>query len=337
MQKPVQTKERTMPDFGVTVSDVYMARRRIAPLVARTPLMRSVLLEREAGVPVYVKLENVQHTGSFKLRGAANKLLALSEEERARGVIAVSSGNHGRAVSYVAGALGIDALVCLSENVPQNKVEGIRRYGAQVISVGESYDEATEHAFRLREERGLTFVHPFDGPLVIAGQGTIGLEILEDLPDVDTIIVPLSGGGLAAGIGLAARAAGSGVRVIGVTMDRAPVMYASLKAGKVVEMAEEPTLADALVGGLGPVNRYTFPMCQQLVDEAVLVSDDEIAEAMAFMLEGHHMVVEGGAAVGVAALLNGRAGIGERVAVVVTGCNVDIPLLVEIAEKHGMG
>ncbi len=321
-----------MPD--ITLADILAARQRIAPVVTRTPLHQSVLLSERVGVPVYMKLENCQQTGSFKPRGAANKLLSLSDVEKDRGVITVSSGNHGRAVSYVSSKLGIKAMVCLAENVPANKVEGIKRYGAEVLSVGQSYDEATEHSERIQAERGLTFSSPFDDPQVIAGQGTIALEILEDQPGIDTLVVPLSGGGLISGIALAAKSINPAIRVIGVSMDRGPVMHASLKAGQIVVLEEEPSLADALVGGLGSNNHYTFELCRQLVDDSVLVSEEEIAEAMAFMLEGEHHVVEGGGAVGIAALLNGRIDVGEQVAVVVSGGNVDIPVLVGIIQKQ---
>jgi threonine dehydratase len=326
-----------MPDFPISLADIYRARARIAPLVVRTPLLRSAPLSARAGAAVYMKLENVQQTGSFKARGAANKILGLSDSERAAGLITVSSGNHGRAVSYVAGTLGTPATVCLADNVPANKVEGIRRYGAEVVVGGKSYDEAVEFAVRMQAERGLTFVHPFDDPLVIAGQGTIGLEILEDRPDVETVVVPLSGGGLIAGIALALKSANPAIRVVGVSMERAPVMHASLQAGQIVDLPEEPTLADALVGGLGPVNEYTFALCRALLDETVLVSEEEIGRAMAFMLEAHHLVVEGGGAVGIAALLSGRLDLGKRAAVVVTGGNVDIPLLVDVVDRYGGG
>jgi len=261
--------------------------------------------------------------------------LSLTNDEKARGVLAVSTGNHGRAVSYVAETLGLRAVICLAEGVPQNKVDALRRLGAEIVIHGKSYDEATEHAFRLQEERGLTMIHPFDEPFVIAGQGTIGLELLEDLPRIDTAIVPLSGGGLISGIAVALKSANPAIRVIGVTMDRAPVMHHSLQAGQPIDMDEEETLADALVGGLGPVNHYTFRMCQEYVDESVLVSDEEIAEAMAFCLDQHHFVVEGGGAVGVAALLREELnGLGEHIAVVLSGSNIDLPMLLEVARRR---
>jgi threonine dehydratase len=323
---------------GVTVQDVYLARRRIAPVARRTPLIRSAWLAECVGAPVYLKLESLQETGSFKIRGAANKLLGLAAEERARGVITVSSGNHGRAVSCVARQLGVDAVVCISERVPRNKVESIGRLGAEVVVHGRSYDEAEAYSFQLEQERGLTWVHPFDDPFVIAGQGTIGLELLEDLPEVDTVVVPLSGGGLISGIALALKCANPAIRVVGVSMERAPVMFHSLRAGAPIEMEEQDTLADALAGGIGLDNRYTFRMVQQYVDEAVLVSEEEIAQAMAFALERHHLVVEGGGAVGVAALLHRRVeNLGRNVAVVVSGGNVDLSLLLDVAQKYAAG
>jgi threonine dehydratase len=317
----------------VSVRDVYIARNRIRSLVRRTPLISSPLLSERVGTSVYLKLENLQETGSFKIRGAANKMLSLTAGEKARGVITISTGNHGRAVSCVARQLGIKALICIPQGVPANKVEGIRRLGGEIEAWGRTYDEAEEHAFRLEKERGLTMINPFDDSFVIAGQGTVGLELLEDLPETDTVVVPLSGGGLISGIALVLKSAGRSNRVIGVSMDRAPVMYHSLKAGRPISMEEEETIADALVGGIGLDNQYTFRMVQQYVDDVVLVSEEEIAEGMAFCLESHHLVVEGGGAVGVAALLHDRVRkLGDNVVVVVSGGNVDIPLLLEIAE-----
>jgi len=324
-----------MPITDVTMHDIYMAREKIAPIVRRTPLVSSPLLTEHVGASVYLKLDCLQETGSFKIRGATNKMLNLAPEEKKRGVITVSTGNHGRAVSYVARRLGIKAVICLSETVPSNKVEALKRLGAEVVIHGKSYDEASEHCSLLEKERGLTMIHPFDEPFIIAGQGTIGLELLEDLPAIDTAIVPLSGGGLMSGIALALKSANPAIRVIGVTMDRGPAMYLSLRAGKIVDIVEEETIADGLAGGLGPVNHYTFRMCQKYVDHAVLVSDEEIAKAMAFALEKHHLVVEGGGAVGIAALLHGRVKeLGQNIAVVISGGNVEIPLLLKIAQNH---
>jgi threonine dehydratase len=325
-----------MPTGDPTMHDIYLARQRIGPLARRTPLVSSPSLSELLGAPVYLKLENLQETGSFKIRGAANKMLTLTPDEKARGVITISTGNHGRAVSYVAGQLGIKAVICIPAGTPSNKVDAIKSLGAEVVVGGKTYDEAEEHALRLEKERGLTIVHPFDEPFVIAGQGTIGLELLEDLPEIETAIVPMSGGGLISGIALALKSANSGIRVIGVSMDRAPVMYHSLKAGAPITMEEEETIADALVGGIGLDNQYTFRMIQEYVDDFVLVSDEEIAAAMAFALERHHLVVEGGAAVGIAAVLHRKVReVGGNVVVVLSGSNVDIPLLLKIAQHHG--
>jgi len=227
---------------NVTLHDVYKARQIIAPLVLRTPLIHSPQLTELVGSSVYLKTENLQQTGSFKIRGASNKMLNLTEEESARGVITISSGNHGRAVSYIAKRLGIHAVICMSSRVPSNKVEAIKSLGAEVVIHGDSYEEAEIHALQLQEERGLTMIASFDDPLVIAGQGTIGLEVLEDLPEVDTIIAPLSGGSLMSGIALTMKSASPTIRTIGVSMDRAPVMYHSLRAGKPIKMEEEDYL-----------------------------------------------------------------------------------------------
>lgn len=322
----------SLPD--VTLQDVYRARKRVAAIARRTPLIESQRLADRARLPapahVYLKLENQQATGAFKLRGAANKLLRLTAGEKERGVITISTGNHGRAVSYAARHLGIRAVVCLSEGVTKSKLAAIKRLGAETVVHGNTYDQAEEQAFRLQQERGLTMIEPFDDPDIIAGQGTIGLEILEDLPDIDTAVVPLSGGGLISGIALVLKSANPAIRVIGVSMDRAPVMYHSLRAGAPIQMEEEETIADALVGGIGLANKHTFRMVQQYVDETVLVSEEEIAAGMAFALEEHHQVIEGGAAVGIAALLHHRVNqVGRQVAVVVSGGNVATDRLLE--------
>jgi len=311
-----------MADSAITLEHIRSARARIAPLVVHTPLLPPRQLTERVGVSVSLKLESLQHTGSFKLRGAASYLLSLSEQERAHGVIAVSSGNHGRAVSYVCSQLGVRGVVVLSHAVPPEKVEGIRRYGAEVVVAGDGYDEAERHALAMQRDQALTFVSPFDDPAIIAGQGTIGLEISEDLPAIQTAIVPLSGGGLISGVALALKALKLSVRVIGVSMERGAAMAASLQAGRPVEVIEEPTLADALTGGIGAENHHTFRLCQALVDEVVLVSEEQIASAMRFMLEEHHLVVEGGGAVGVAALLYHPVQISGPAAVIISGGNI---------------
>lgn len=314
--------------------DVYLAKRKIKKSIYRTPLVKSPRLREIVTAECYLKLENLQNTGSFKIRGATNKILSLSDDESKRGVIAVSSGNHGRAVASVAQKYNIPAVICISETVPRNKVQAIRELGAEIVIAGKSYDAASEGAEKLQVERGLTMIHPFDDPYVIAGQGTIGLELIEDLPEIDTAIVPLSGGGLLGGIALTLKSINPKIRTIGVSMDRGPAMFESLKAGRIMEVIEEPTLADALVGGIGKNNAHTFAIIQQFVDETVLVSEGEIAAGMTFALERHQLVVEGGGAVGIAAVLAGKVKeIGENTAIVISGANVDLPVLIEVAQK----
>lgn len=323
-----------MADIDLTMRDIYSARARIAPIARKTPLVSSPALAELTGSEITLKLENLQETGSFKPRGAANKLLSLNPGARQRGVITVSSGNHGRALAYVAHRLGLRAVVCLSDTVPANKRDAIQKLGAEVVIRGSTYDESAKEAYRLVEKEGLEMIHPYDDPVIIAGQGTIGLELLEEFPGLDTVVVPLSGGGLLGGIAFALKSADPGIHVVGVMMERGPAMVESLRAGRVVDIVEEPTLADALAGGIKP-NKYTFELIQKTVDETVLVSEQEIAAAMAFALERHHLVVEGGGAVGIAALRAGKLQhLGERVAVVISGANVDMPLLLRVAQDH---
>ena len=324
-----------MATEDITLQDIFLAQQAIGPLTRETPLVRSAPLSEQTGADIYLKLETAQETGAFKVRGAANKMLSLSAAARERGVVTVSTGNHGRAVAYVARRLGSNAVVCISERVPPNKVAAIRRLGAEVVIQGQSQDDAEERARRLRQERGLTLIHPFDDPYIIAGQGTIGVEILQALPAVDTAVVPLSGGGLIGGIALALKSAAPTIRVVGVSMERAPVMYHSLQAGHPLQMEEEETLADSLLGGIGLDNAYTFHLAQTYLDDVVLVGEAEIARAMAFALHEHHVVAEGAGAVGIAALLSGKIDVaGRQVAVVVSGGNVDMQLLLRIAQQY---
>jgi threonine dehydratase len=304
---------------------IWKARQAIAPFVRRTPLIRSEALSAQLGRNVHLKLETQQRTGSFKLRGATNRLLQLSSLERERGVIAVSTGNHARAVAHAARVQRVHAVVCMSLLVPANKVEVVRALGAEVRIVGRNQDEAEVVAKELAAERGLTFVSPFDDPWVIAGQGTIGLELLEDLPALDAVLVPLSGGGLIGGIALALKSADPAIRVIGVSMERGPAMVRSLEGGRPIAVDEEPSLADALGGGIGLDNRYTFALVREYVDETVLVSEAEIAAAMCHCYWQEQQIVEGGGAVGVASLLARKASpSGDDLAVVLSGDNIDM-------------
>jgi threonine dehydratase len=309
---------------GLSLKQVFQAKKDITPYCLRTPVVLSEGLSTHTGGSVFLKLEMLQETGAFKVRGAANKLSRLSPQEKERGVVTASTGNHGRAVAFIAGHLGIQATVCISEGVPANKVAAIRALGAQVDISGVSQDEAFIRAEQHQNRSGKIMVHPFDDLDIIAGQGTIGLELLEDIPNLDIALIPLSGGGLVSGIAFVLKAINPAVQVIGVSMERAPVMYHSLKAGKPVEMAEEETLADSLRGGIGLDNRHTFRLVRKLVDDVILLTEAEIARAMAFLLKEHQWVVEGAGAVGAAALLSGKVtGAGKVTSVLLSGKNID--------------
>lgn len=311
---------------AVTLRDIEAARERIAGRIERTALAASRSLAERAGVPVALKLEHRQTTGSFKLRGASNAVASLSADEKARGVVAASTGNHGRALAYAASLEGIRAVICMSRLVPENKVSEIRRLGADVRIVGNSQDDAQEEVDRLVAGDGLVMVPPFDHPAVIAGQGTLGLEIAEQAPDVATVLVPLSGGGLAAGVAAAVKALRPQVRVVGVSMERGAAMKASLDAGRPVPVEEVATLADSLGGGVGLENRLTFAMCRDLLDDVVLLTEDEIAAGIRHAYEEEREVIEGAAAVGIGAILAGKVRSQGPIVALLTGRNIDMAL-----------
>jgi len=314
-----------MANLPVTLAEIEQAARRIKGRVLETPFVLSAALTERCGVPVSLKLEHHQTTGSFKLRGATNAVLSLSPEERARGVVAASTGNHGRALSHAAKEEGAIATICMSRLVPENKVSEIRRLGANVRIVGRSQDEAQVEVDRLVAEDGLVMVPPFDHPAVVAGQGTLGLEIVAAMPNVATVLVPLSGGGLAAGVAAAVKGRSPRTRVIGLTMERGAAMKASLDAGHPVEVEEVESLADSLGGGIGLANDVTFQMCRALLDDVILLSEAEIAAGMRHAYREEREVVEGAGAVGIAALLSGRLGrLDGPVAVILSGRNVDM-------------
>ncbi len=316
------------------LGDVFAARKRIAPLTRRTPLIAAEELSRLVGAEVYLKLECLQTIGAFKARGAANRLLSLTPDEKARGVIAFSTGNHGRAVAALSRALGIPAVICLSQRVPAYRIEAMKALGAEVVAHGRSQDEAYAKALEIQQDRGLVMVAPFDDPYVIAGQGTITLEIFEELPETAQLVVPLSGGGLFAGVALAARSIRPSVKMVGVSMAVAPAMIESLQAGRPVEIPEKDRLADALLGGIGLDNRYTFEMTRRTIDQAELVSEEEIARGMFHCFDQHRLVVEGSGAVGVAAALAGKIKGPGPLVMILSGGNVAPDLLTAIAAER---
>jgi threonine dehydratase len=310
----------------LSLADVYRARRRIEGCVTHTPLLESAALSRIAGVQVYLKLETMHPTGSFKLRGATNALAELAERG-VRKVVTASTGNHGRAVAYAAHALGLEAAVCMSALVPKNKVDAVGALGARVVIAGKSQDDAQVEALRLVNEEGFAFVPPFDDINVIAGQATIGLEILESLPDTASIVVPLSGGGLFSGVAFAAKRISEDVTTIGVTMKRGAAMHASLAAGCPVLVDEVETLADSLGGGIGLDNQHTFALTQALADDVVLLDEASIARGIVFAYREERLVIEGAAAVGIAAILDERIDVKRGpIVLVVSGSNIDMDL-----------
>jgi threonine dehydratase len=314
----------------LTLADIYCARQSISGTVARTPLVPSQHMEQVSGRAFLLKLEIAQPTGAFKLRGAVNAVINLPNH--VRGVICCSTGNHGRAVAYAAKARGLRAVVCMSSLVPAVKVEAIEALAAEVHIVGRSQDEAYAESLRLRDAQGLAEISPFDDPAVVAGQGTIGLELLEERPDLEAILVPFSGGGLAAGIALAAKAIKPAIQIIGVTMDRGAAMHASLAMGHPVEVEEVASLADSLGGGIGLDNRLTFRLCGDLLDDVVLVTESDIYGAMQTLYYEDRIVAEGASVVGIAAVQSGKltvSGAGP-VATIITSRNVDMHLFTRI-------
>ncbi|KUF12323.1 hydroxyectoine utilization dehydratase EutB [Pseudoponticoccus marisrubri] len=312
----------------LTLADILRARQVLRGRADATPLVPSPFMSARTGTPFLLKLENMQPIGAFKLRGALSAVAALPEGTA--GVTCCSTGNHGRGVAFSAAERGLRAVICMSELVPQAKVDGIRALGAEVRIRGQSQDDALAESRRLVAEEGLVEISPFDDPQVIAGQGTIGLEMLEARPDLQTLLVPLSGGGLAAGVALAAKAIKPGIRVVGITMERGAAMAASIAAGHPVEVEEVASLADSLGGGIGAGNRLSFPLCRDLLDETVLVSEEEIYHAMQVLYYEDRIVAEGACVVGLAACLSGKLEPEGPTATIITGRNPDMGLFTRV-------
>ena len=319
----------------ISARDFWTARKRIAHFITRTPLVYSPALSLRTGCNIYLKLENLQEIGAFKIRGAANKIISLTPEQRSRGVATFSTGNHGMAVAAVAHKLGIKALVCMSKHVPSVKVNNIKRWGAAILQEWDSQDDAGKYCVDVLEKEGITIIPPYDDRDIIIGQGTIALEILEDFPEVDTVFVPLSGGGLISGIALCLKSILEDVEITGISMEKSAVMIESLKAGHPVELPEEKTLADSLLGGIGLDNRYTFDITRETVDKTVQVSEKEIANGIAYIMENHKMIVEGAGAVGIAcALRKGAVAKGKNAVIVISGRGIDMETVKEILEER---
>lgn len=318
--------------LDVSLFDIVQAKARIKDQIYATPLTPSPVLSEKTGAEIWFKVEAMQKTGSFKLRGAFTKLFSLSEEERAKGVITASAGNHAQGVAYASSHLHISALIVVPKNAPETKKSGIRRYGAQLVEYGDNYDEAEAHAFELAVQTERTFVHAFEDEKIIAGQGTVGLEILLDQPDFDTLVVPAGGGGLICGVAVAAKAINPAVRVIGVQSHASPPWYYSFREKKLVDVTYQDSLADGLHGD---ITQRNLNLALKVVDDFVLVEEAAIAEAMSWLAKEHHYMIEGSGAVGVAALLNEKLDLqGQKVCTILSGGNVDAGKLANIIAKY---
>lgn len=322
----------TMPE-SLTLPDILQARERLGDQVVLTPCTRSQAFSDLLTCSLWLKFETRQHTGSFKDRGALNKLLQLSDEERSRGIVTASAGNHAQAVAYHAVRLGIPATVVMPIGTPLVKTSNTRRYGAQVILCGETLSESLLEAARRVDQDGLTMVHPYDDLAVMAGQGTIGLELADQIPGLTHVVVPIGGGGIISGIAVALKALNPAIRVIGVEAAAAPSAYRSREMGEVVHMESAETIADGIA--VKRIGDLTFPLIEEFVDDIVVVEEEEIASAILLLLERERTVVEGAGATPLAALVSGRIPVGDNdvVAVVLCGGNIDVNMISRIIER----
>jgi threonine dehydratase len=321
-------------DAMINLKDIQDARKDIAHFVEGTPLVRSQFLSDLCNCGVLLKLENLQITNSFKIRGAFNRLLHLSAEEKG-GIITASAGNHGQAVAYAARKLGFSARIVVPETTPQIKIDGIKKYGADLVLFGDTYDEAEQKAKELAQKDDCAYISPYNDELIIAGHGTIGLEIIEALPNVDAVVVPVGGGGLISGISIAIKSIKPSVQVIGVQSEASPVMFESLKAGRIVEARKAETIADGLSGGIEK-GSITFKITQEYVDEVVLVHEKTIRRAVYLLWTHEKQVAEGSGAASIAPIIENKSKFaGKTVAAVITGGNIDAKLFQSIlASEH---
>ncbi|MFC7196951.1 threonine ammonia-lyase [Halosimplex aquaticum] len=317
----------------IELADVLGARERVAETARHTPLDYSHTFSAMTGADVHMKLETFQRTGSFKIRGATNKIATLSDGEQDSGVVTASAGNHAQGVALAATRIGVDSKIVMPEHAPVSKVQATRNYGAEVVLHGADYDEASERAHEIEREEERVYVHAFDDPMVMAGQGTIGLEILEDLPEVETVVVPIGGGGLVSGIATAVKAKNPDARVIGVQAEGASSVADSLQKGEVVARDSVDTIADGIA--TRKVGAQTFDVIRERVDEVVTVSDDEVAVALTTLLERGKTLVEGAAAVALAAVLEGAFEYDddEVVVPVLSGGNIDLNVLTTVVMR----
>ncbi len=323
-----------MSQSDITLENIRAAHARIRDVIYPLRITDSPSLSTKYNNEILLAHEYLQITGAFKLRGALNAVLQLDEADKKAGVTAVSTGNHGKALAFASKRAGVRCIICMSNLVPQNKVEAIRALGAETRIIGKSQDEAEVEVNRLVKEEGFVMLPPFEHPHVIEGQGTLGLEMLEQVPDVDTVLVQLSGGGLISGIAKAIKLQKPDVRVVGISMELGSAMIASQHQGKPVEVEELPTLADSLGGGIGLDNRWTFEIVRDYVDELVLLSEEEIADGIRHAYFEEQIIIEGGGAVGIAALLAGKVKARGKTIVLLSGKNIDINLHQKIINRQ---
>ncbi len=319
----------------VTLADIQKARELLSSIISPTELSHSISASKLIHSEVYFKFENTQRTGSFKFRGAYNKIASLSLEEKARGVVASSAGNHAQGVALSATLAGVKSMIVMPETAPISKTAATRAYGAEVIQHGEIYDDAFEYAKQLEKEKGYTFVHPYQDPYVIAGQGTIGLEILEKIPDLDSVIIPIGGGGLISGVSLAIKSINPRVRVIGVQSDRSPGMeqlYYNKSPSSGLSIKRAPTIADGIAVKKPSQVMYDH-FISKYVDEIVTVTDDEIAEAIVFLMERTKSVAEGSGAAAMAAVMSRSLKVGKKCCVIISGGNIDLNIVAKIIDR----
>ncbi len=317
----------------ITLADVEDARDRLGSAIYRTPCARSETLSRQTGQNIYLKLENLQMTGSFKERGALNRIATLTAEQARLGVVAASAGNHAQGVAYHATRRGMRSVIVMPLATPLVKVQATRGFGAEVVLYGANYDEACEEATRRCQADGMTFIHPFDDPLVMAGQGTIGLELLEQVENLEAVVVPIGGGGLIGGIACALKSLRPEIRVVGVQTSRLPSMQRAMREGQPVTLQPATTIADGIA--VRRAGEITLPVVQRYVDEVVTVDEDEIASAILTLLEREKTLAEGAGAAALAAVLQRRTSLPAftRIAVLVCGGNIDVTLLSRIIER----
>jgi threonine dehydratase len=316
----------------ITLADVKAAYERIRQSIYLSPCTLSATFSQLTGNSIYLKLDNLQRTGAFKERGALNKLLTMTVEERGRGVIAASAGNHAQGLAYHAGRLGISAQICMPLVTPLIKVSATKAYGADVVLYGANYDDTCEEAIRRSQQQHLTFIHPFDDDAVIAGQGTLGLEMLQQHPEIEAVVVPIGGGGLIGGIACAIKETNPGVRVVGVQTTRLPSMKVAVSEGKPVTLPPAATIADGIA--VRRAGDRTLPLVQKYVDEIVTVDEEEIANAVLLLLEREKTMAEGAGAAAIAAMINRKIEIsGKKIAVLVGGGNMDVTLLSRIIQR----